>query len=183
HENASAAGYFDEIHQTATNITRAMDEIVWVVNPNYDHLESLAAYIGDFAQKFLALAGIRCRLDIPPELPPIPVTSQVRHHLFLCCKEALNNVVKHAQADEVVLSIHSSDQQFVITIRDNGHGGDFAAINNSTNGRQAARVVAGLGLDGMKQRMAAINGKFEVSVPRGGGTTVRLTMLFAAEER
>ena len=55
----------DQIYATARELTRAMDEIVWAVNPQHDTLDSLVAYLGRFAQNFLSAAGIRCRLDLP----------------------------------------------------------------------------------------------------------------------
>src|SRR5207302_6183095 len=49
----------DQIYRTARELTRAMDEIVWAVNPKHDTLDSLATYLGRFAQEFLSSAGIR----------------------------------------------------------------------------------------------------------------------------
>src|SRR5439155_9981246 len=78
-----AANDTDQIHSTAREITRAMDEIVWAVNPKYDTLDSLAAYIGRFAQQYLGAAALRCRLKIPVELPPLALSAEVRHNVFL----------------------------------------------------------------------------------------------------
>lgn len=180
HENTSGAPYYDQIHTTAVDITRSMDEIVWAVNPKYDHLESLAGYIGDFAQNFLRVAGIRCRLDIPPEMPHVPLTSQTRHHLFLCCKEALNNVVKHAGADEVVVAIHSAAQEFVIVIKDNG-GGYHPTPGRHGVGLAEVGSVNGMGVESIRRRMTGIGGTFEIAAGEEGGTVVTLTMLFARD--
>ena len=60
-----AAADLDRIFDTAREMTRAMDEIVWAVNPQHDTLDSLATYLGRFAQGFLASVHIRCRLDVP----------------------------------------------------------------------------------------------------------------------
>ena len=88
----------ERIFGTARELTRALDEIVWAVNPRHDTLESLANYLSRFAYDFLSVAEIRCRLDLPLQLPAVLVTTEVRHNLFLAFKEALNNVVKHAAA-------------------------------------------------------------------------------------
>ena len=84
------------IYDTARELTRAMDEIVWAVNPRHDTVEGLANYLEKFALDFLGAAGIRCRLDFPDQYPHWPLTSEIRHNLFLAFKEALHNVVKHA---------------------------------------------------------------------------------------
>jgi len=72
--------------------------IVWAVNPRQDTLDGLVSYICQFAQEYLTVAGILCRLDVPGHLPALPLSADVRHNLFLAVKEALNNIVKHAQA-------------------------------------------------------------------------------------
>src|SRR5260221_180978 len=90
-------------------VNRAID---LAVNPKYDTLDSLAAYIGRFAQQYLGAAAIRCRLKIPVELPPLALSAEIRHNVFLAFKEALNNVVKHAQATEVFISLELLPTQF-----------------------------------------------------------------------
>ena len=87
-----------------------MGEIVWAVNPQHDTLDSLATYLQKFAQSFLQTANLRCRLDLPMELPSWTVNAEVRHNLYLAFKEALNNVVKHAAASEVRISLHLEEQ-------------------------------------------------------------------------
>jgi len=89
----------------ARQLADDMDEIVWAVNPQKDHLENLAFYLGRYTEQFLELADLHCRLDIPDVLPEIPLPAPVRHRLFLAVKEALNNAVKHAGATEVQLSL------------------------------------------------------------------------------
>jgi signal transduction histidine kinase/ligand-binding sensor domain-containing protein len=192
HENTSGAGYYDQIHTTATDITRSMDEIVWAVNPNYDDLESLAGYLGDFAQSFLSVAGIRCRLDVPDHLPTMALSSQIRHHVFLSCKEALNNVVKHAGADEVTISIAIHGKNLLIAIKDNGRGhpvtvggtiGDAASPVRATVTRVDRRATTGSGLKNLRRRMADIGGTCEIASEEGQGTTVTFTIPFLSSPR
>src|SRR5207244_8731794 len=104
-EHSPAAAEVDRIYDTARDLTRAMDEIVWAVNPQHDTLDSLATYLGKFAQDFLAAAHIRCRLDVPMQLPTWPLTAEIRYNLFLAFKEAVNNAVKHAHTSEVWISL------------------------------------------------------------------------------
>lgn len=193
HAASSGAGYFEQIHSTATDITRSMDEIVWAVNPKYDDLESLAGYLGDFAQGFLSVAGIRCRLDVPAQLPSIGLSSQTRHHLFLSCKEALNNVVKHAAADEVTITLAIRGDRLVISIQDNGHGlaapevvpasANAAAQRNGPAGSHDGltvvsehRFTAGAGLANMRHRMTELNGTCDIQTVEGKGVAVTFTV-------
>jgi signal transduction histidine kinase len=168
---AEAATQLDRIYNTARELTRAMDEIVWAVNPQHDTLDSLANYLGKFAQDFLGPLHIRCRLDVPLHLPAWPVTADVRHHLFLALKEALHNVVKHAAATEVLVSLTTETKTFTIAIRDNGRG--FTPETMGILSTEPGRIATGNGLANMRQRLARIGGKFSIASVPGQGTTVK----------
>ncbi|HLP75987.1 MAG TPA: two-component regulator propeller domain-containing protein, partial [Candidatus Paceibacterota bacterium] len=167
-----AATQLDRIYNTARELTRAMDEIVWAVNPKHDTLDSLASYLGKFAQDFLGPLHIRCRLDVPVHLPAWPVTAEVRHNLFLALKEALHNVVKHAAATEVSVSLVTKSDVFTIILHDNGRGFDPETVHrNAPDGPD--RFASGNGLINMRQRLEKIGGRCEIESPPGKGTTVR----------
>jgi signal transduction histidine kinase/ligand-binding sensor domain-containing protein len=171
HENPAQAASLEKIYDAADAITRSMDEIVWAVNPKCDDLESLVYYVGNFAQKFLGAAKIRCRLDMPAQPPAAALSSQIRHNLFLGCKEALNNVVKHARADEVTLTITADEQLLRVVIADNGRG--FAAAKDAgASSGNAARVAPGNGLENMRERMEELGGRCLFSPRAEGGTAV-----------
>ncbi len=169
--NSPEAEKLNRIYETAREITRSFDEIVWAVNPHYDTLESFISYLTDFAQQFLGVAGIRCRLDIPATLPSIPLSSDTRHDLFLCCREALNNVVKHAAASEVVVRLIFTAPRLVIIIADNGRG-----MSSGRAEPAAGRVSAGHGVGNLRQRMERRGGSCTIESPASGGTTVTLTI-------
>ena len=77
-----------QIEQTALETTRALDEIVWTVNPSNDTLDGLITYVCKYAQDYLAVAGLRYRLEVPPQLPGTPISPEVRHNVFLAAKES-----------------------------------------------------------------------------------------------
>lgn len=160
----------DQIYRTARELTRAMDEIVWAVNPRHDTLDSLVSYLGRYAQTFLASPGMRCRLDVPISLPNWPLTSEIRHNVFLAFKEALHNVVKHAKATEVRITLELGAASFVLSVSDNGLG--FAPDTQ----HQEGRIQTGNGLPNMRKRIEEIGGKIDwVSAP-GEGTKVRMAV-------
>jgi ligand-binding sensor domain-containing protein/signal transduction histidine kinase len=166
----AAAGDLDRIYDTARELTRAMDEIVWAVNPRHDTLDSLATYLGRFAQGFLATADIRCRLDVPMQLPGWPLTAEIRHNLFLAFKEALHNAVKHAQTGEVRISIVIDEAGFSLRLEDFGRGFEANGWQRSTF--DPARPGAGNGLANMRERLAEIGGRCDIKSGPGDGTTI-----------
>src|SRR6185503_14274797 len=111
-----------QISQTARETTRALDEIVWEANPSNDTLESLVTYACKYAQEYLALAGLRYRLDVPESLPAVPIPPDVRHNVFLAFKEAVNNVVKHAQASSAQVRLRLETDRFTLEVQDDGRG-------------------------------------------------------------
>lgn len=176
-DQSQAATDLDQIYATARELTRALDEIVWAVNPRHDTLDSLATYLGRFAQDFLAAAHIRCRLEMPVHLPHWPLTAEARHNLFLAFKEALHNAVKHAHAPEVRVSLTVATDHFALRVEDHGLGFDPAAASRS-GGSDAHRPAAGNGLANMSQRLAEIGGRFELESAPGRGTTVVFALPF-----
>jgi signal transduction histidine kinase len=176
-DQQTAAGDVDRIYSTARELTRALDEIVWAVNPRHDTLDSLVAYLGRFAQNFLSSANIRCRLDAPLQLPGRAVTAEIRHNLFLAFKEALNNVVKHAHASEVRVSFEFNDGRCTLVVADNGRG--FDPKNPAGLQRSSAdglRSDSGNGLANMRKRLEEIGGECSWETAPGEGTRVRLSL-------
>ncbi|MGD1090078.1 MAG: ATP-binding protein [Verrucomicrobiota bacterium] len=171
-DREQAEADLDQIYDTARELTLAVDEIVWAVNPRHDTVESLTNYLGNFAQDFLDTAGIRCRLDMPFRFPAWPLTSEARHNLFLAFKEALNNVVKHAAASEVHISLHAETDSFELTVEDNGRGftHDHDEINLRSN---SLRYASGNGLENMRRRLTDIGGRCDIRSRPGEGTKVR----------
>jgi signal transduction histidine kinase len=155
-----------QISETARETTHSLDEIVWAINPSNDTLEGLANYACKYAQEYLALAGLRYRADLPVQLPATTIPPEVRHNVFLAFKEAVHNVVKHAQASEVWIRLRLSPEHFTLEIEDNGRG-----IGNQTAPQNRN------GIRNMKNRMADIRGEFSISGGSNGGTIVRLTVL------
>jgi ligand-binding sensor domain-containing protein/signal transduction histidine kinase len=153
-----------QISQTARETTRSLDEIVWAVNPSNDTLEGLANYVCKYAQEYLALADLPCRVDVPADLPAAPIPPEVRHNVFLAFKEAVHNVIKHAQAGEVWIRLRMEAKQFVLQVEDNGRGLGKQEVQNRN------------GLRNMKKRMSDIGGDFSISPGAKGGTLVQLTV-------
>jgi ligand-binding sensor domain-containing protein/signal transduction histidine kinase len=164
---AEVEDHAQQISQTARETTKALDEIVWAVNPSNDTLEGLVNYSGKYAQEYFALAGLRYRVDIPSQLPDVTLPPDVRHNVFLAFKESVNNVVKHAQATEVHIRLRLDAESFALEIEDNGRGPAGAEQKTGRNG-----------LRNMRKRMEDVGGNFSIGPAAGQGTLVRLSAPF-----
>lgn len=168
------AGELNQIYNTARELTRSMDEIVWAVNPKHDTLESLTNYLERFAQDLLATAGIRCRLDMPVQFPEWGLTAEVRHNVFLALKEALHNVVRHAAATEVHIILTLEKSGFRLIIADDGCG--FTRNNGEKPAEGTGRFSSGNGLGNMDRRLREIGGGCKIQTAPGQGTKVIFTV-------
>lgn len=142
---------------------RSLDEIVWAVNPHKDSLPDFVDYLSHHANEFFRASPTRCRQNLPLIIPDLALPTDLRHHLFLACKEAFTNVSKHAHATDVWLQLTVTGTALEIVIEDNGRG--FAAAN-SDNGRN--------GLANLNNRLVAIGGRCRVESQPGRGTRVLL---------
>jgi signal transduction histidine kinase len=156
-----------QISQTARETARELDEIVWTVNPSNDTLDGLITYICKNTQEYLAVAGLRYRLDVPAQLPVAAISPEARHNVFLAAKEAVTNVVRHARASEAWLRLRVAPQSFTLEIEDNGRGPD---------GLHEKAAESRNGLRNMRKRMEDIGGDFFIGPGQQGGTLVRLTV-------
>jgi ligand-binding sensor domain-containing protein/signal transduction histidine kinase len=166
-----------KVTEKARALTQSLDEIVWAVKPENDTLDHFVSYTCYFVQDYLQSARIRCRLAVPAHLPDLPLTTDIRHNLFMILKEALNNIVKHANASEVWIRAAVEPATFIITIKDNGKGFDIES-SPSGNGtsKNATQRTQGNGLMNMRKRMQNIGGRFSMQSEQGKGTTVELTV-------
>jgi len=165
HHPDSAADFqahLDQLSATSRQIVEALDETVWAVNPANDSLVRLATYVIHFAQDFFQNTGIHCRLDIPTDLPELPVTAEFRFNLFLLTKEALNNVMKHSGAQNARLQMRTSPDQLQLTIEDDGRG-----FNPDSVGRKS-------GLANLQTRVAGLGGHITFASAPGSGTKISI---------
>ena len=162
----------DSISDASREVLHSLDEIVWAVNPKNDSLEHLVSYLGQYAQDYFQMTGIECELDIAPQFPAHPLSSQVRHHLFLAAHEAFTNILKHSGATRAKVTMSCRDASFELTVVDNGRGFDPAARKSGS----AGATDSGNGLRNMRQRLADIGGRCEIKSHPGQGATIHFIL-------
>jgi signal transduction histidine kinase len=137
-----------------------MDDLVWAVDPTNDTLNHLGTFIARTVEEMFRDSPIRCRFDIPPVLPKLPLSSDFRHHVALAVKEALHNILRHAGPCEASLTLRWKNDELVIRISDDGCGFDRSA------------PAAGNGLTNIGKRLEEVHGSCAITSNPGEGTTV-----------
>jgi signal transduction histidine kinase len=110
-----------------------MNAIIWSMNPGNDSVNSLVAYIRSYASEYLDNFDILYHINVPAEIPEKDVSGVKRRNIFLVLKESLNNLMKHANASEVTITIQFTDHM-LLEISDNGKGIDKDKLNQFGNG-------------------------------------------------
>lgn len=164
-ESPETAQQLEGISRASLELLATLDELVWAVNPRNDNLEHLASYLCQYASDYFQNTATECRIDLQPELPHCPLSSEIRHNLFLAFEETLNNVLKHSKATIVQIRLISYNGSFEITVEDNGCGFD-----------PVAQAEAGNGLSNIHQRLKDIGGQPSLQSRPGRGTCVRLVL-------
>jgi signal transduction histidine kinase len=157
-----ARANFEQISQMSRELIAALYQTVWAVNPENDNLDALGDYICQMVHQLCDRVQFRCRFqmgDLPRE---VQVSSQIRHNVSMAVKEAVHNVIKHAMASEVKITVEFTGQLLTVCIQDDGCG--FKPSNN----------IAGNGLGNMKRRLADVGGSCSIESCPGRGTMVRL---------
>jgi len=158
-----------KLSQAADQTVRALEEIVWAVRPGSDTLQSLVDYIVHFANELFDGNPTRCRLDLPHDLPALPLPPDLRHNIFLIVKEALTNALKHSGAGEVQVHAKISGSTLEIQVRDDGKGFDPTSL---AEGRRN-------GVGNMRRRAEVINAQLELQSAVGSGTTMKLLVILS----
>ncbi|SDC13317.1 sensor histidine kinase [Niabella drilacis] len=140
----------EDLLQTSFEMNRSMREMLWSLDSHNDRPEQFVQYAASYAELFLKKAHINCVIDTEGQQSELLMSVTTRRNLFLCLKEALNNIHKHSRAVTVHILFEWEDSRFLMQIADNGVG--FSS--------PAAR---GNGLQNMQQRMKNSGGGFEVT--------------------
>jgi signal transduction histidine kinase len=109
-----------------------------------------------------AMEAVAARSAIPIELVELPSTrvdepAEATAYFVFC--EAVANARKHAEATSIRVRVTTRRRHLLIEIADDGRGG--------------ATERTGSGLEGLRDRVEAIGGSFEIDSPDGGGTRIR----------
>lgn len=156
-----------EIIKASTEaIVNNIGNIIWALNPVNNTLENLLSYIREYAYDFFDLHKIKITFAFPEYIETYKLAHEIRAHIFMVIKEALHNIVKHAEASCVRMSIQINDSRFCCIICDDGNGIAASKKNNFGNG-----------LRNMKQRMAEIGGQIDIQSQPEKGTYVTMNVM------
>ncbi|RPJ51076.1 MAG: PAS domain S-box protein [Chloroflexi bacterium] len=159
-----------ELEQARLNVKSAVQELRDVINElrppallRFGLARAIEQHAEDFRER---RPEIDLRLELAPDQNQL--AEPVRLVLFRVYQEGTTNIIRHAEASQVVVRLEISDQDVLLEITDNGKGfavpADFAGFTQHQH----------YGLAGMKERVESIGGVLEVESKQGEGTKVRV---------
>lgn len=146
----------DAIAKTSQDVADNMHDLVWSLNPENATLDNLAARIREYAGDYLEELPVEALFVFPDEIPAISITKEFQRNVFLTCKEAINNAVKHASAKKIRIQVTCTGQTFGVEIADDGKG----II-------EEIKHISGNGLRNMQHRIESIGGTFALTSDNG----------------
>lgn len=161
-EPAQAKDMLQKISQQSKTIQQNMSDIVWAIRSDQDRIESLLVRLREYAADTLEPQNITISMEVDDELPERSLTMEIRKEILLICKEALNNIAKHAQATAVQICLQKEKGILQLRISDNGKW--------KGNGKSS-----GSGLISMQQRAKFIGGRLGLEKSETG-TSVLLSL-------
>ncbi|WP_396184091.1 7TM diverse intracellular signaling domain-containing protein [Flavobacterium sp.] len=152
-----------KINQTSSELVTNMSEIIWAMKEDNNTLADLISFVKIEAVEYLESNNIAVIISIPDNSENVNINGNNRRSIYMVIKEALHNIVKHAQANQVYIHFTLRDEMIEIHIIDNGvgfHQNNITIVNN--------------GLKNMEQRVKKMNGT--LSILSQNGTTIQVSL-------
>lgn len=134
--NSERGQYLKTINEASREVIGTMSDIVWSIDNKSDKLGDLILRLKDFAAQLLPPRDIEVDFTVTGIDEQVVLSPQFKQNIYLVCKEALHNILKHAHATKVIVCMKNSEQGFRLEIADNGigisdeHGGKGNGLRN-----------------------------------------------------
>ena len=156
------------VGENARSLINALRDIVWSINPENDTLDQTLLFIKQCALEILEPKGITICMVIPTEPSSTQLPMEQRRHFTMIFKEAMHNIVKHADCTRAEIHIERNNGTLHATISDNGKGFEPTAV--------ARNGASGNGLRNMQQRANALNAHLNITSQAQRGAKITFTM-------
>ncbi len=151
-----------KIVSQAQELVGNMSEIIWAMNAGFDTVQSLIAYVRHYTFDLFEDHEIKVNFMVKGETDDVALTGERRRNIFLVLKEALHNIIKHANCGQVDIQFNISENQLELFIADDGQGmlKELSEVGN--------------GLGNMRKRIGSMNGVFNFE--QANGFSIRCTI-------
>ena len=149
------------LHDQSFEISVKIRRLAQDLRPPVLDALGLKASMQTYCAEFTRRTELPVTFEVDESLPTLPDVYKIT--LYRVLQEALNNIVKHAQASHVWVDLTMEDKTIALTVQDNGRGFIEGKVQSK-----------GIGLSGLRERLTIAGGKFNIS-----SSPVRGTILLA----
>ena len=167
--SAAQVRHLDRVADVSQQAARQLRDVVWSIDTRHDSFAALLDHLRDYLHGLLGTADLEADFVADPGLAALPLPLAVRDALYFVYKEALHNIVKHAQARRVCVALHHQGRSWLaLTVDDDGLGLPAALT--------AAVAPGTRGLTNMRRRAGAAGGQLAYQPSPLGGLRVYLRL-------
>ena len=156
------AGGPERVADCARGLVDEMNDSIWAINPRNDTWHNTVGYLSRTIEETGRRAGLEVRISSQVNDADCVLPSSLRQHLLLAAREAVTNVIRHADASELHVTLEHRGCAVEIRVEDNGRGFPEGGPQERGNG-----------LRNMRQRMAEAGGTVQFGrSPQGGASVI-----------
>lgn len=138
-------------------------DTIWAMNKNEFSFDDLRSRIFNFIEKAKsAKEEVQFKFNVDEQLKDKKFTSLVGINVYRTIQEAINNAMKYAEAQNIIVEVLKINDQIKITIQDDGKGFDLETAD------------LGNGIQNMRKRIEDVGGSFDIHSQSGKGTILTL---------
>lgn len=153
--------YLDKIKANTAALSSGIRDLIWTLDPQKDSLFQMVERLRDFGNQLFESSDTSFSAEgLDAAWEAIELEPDVRKHLLLMFKEAMNNCLKYAEAEKAVLRVALEDKALEISFEDNGKG------------LAQDQASSGYGLKNMAKRAEKIGAVWSVDSEEGNGTRI-----------
>jgi two-component sensor histidine kinase len=157
-----AQPFLQRISQEVQASSQAMDDIIWSVNSRNDSLEEILARMRRYAAELFDNSKTNCHLQLDENTSDKKLSMEQRRDIYLIYKEALNNIHKHALAENVWIKVNQNQNHLYMQVKDDGKGFNKDLITHRN------------GLKNLRSRVEKWNGKIQIESEENKGTGIEI---------
>ena len=162
-EPEKAKELLEKIADSSRDLVDSLQDIIWLLNPQNDTIESLSSYIREYGLKYFEPIAVEVDFNYPEKFSSFRLSEEQRRNTFLSVKESFNNIAKHAGCAKIIVSIQESSTEFRLCIADDGKGFDMNSVRLFANG-----------LNNIQNRIEQAHGTYFITSEPGKGTMTEI---------
>jgi len=161
-EPEKAQPFLQRISEEVQTSSQAMDDIIWSVNSRNDSLQETMARMRRYAAELFDNSHVDCHLQLDEKAGDKKLSMEQRRDVYLIYKEALNNIHKHADPNNVWIDVIQHQNYLLIKVKDDGKGFNTDLITHRN------------GLKNLRSRVDKWNGKIHIHSEENKGTGIEI---------